>query len=68
MLMTTTSLIQINAKHFCAGIIVDEKGVVVKTAPILKYMIGWHINRVKAYTTVKKWGLIKCNGTTQKQP
>lgn len=47
-------LAQIDAKHFCAGIILkDEK--VVEAAPIVKYMIGWNRDKVRSYCKSKEW-------------
>lgn len=47
-------LIQITAKHFCAGLIVTD-GVVTFAAPIIKYMIDWRIERVRDYCKFKGW-------------
>lgn len=49
-----TMLAQISAPHFVAGLIF-ENGVVVETAPILKYMNGWMRNRVRTYCRQKGW-------------
>lgn len=39
---------------FCAG--VELKGsIVVKTAPILKYMLGWSVERVYSYARNRGW-------------
>lgn len=42
------SLIRIDAPHFCAGVELCD-GKVVKTAPIVKYMKGWNIQKVINY-------------------
>lgn len=53
---TTITLIRIVAPHFCAGILISTKNdVVVRTAPILKYMRGWETGRVLAYAEKKGW-------------
>lgn len=49
----------IDAPHFCAGVELFD-GKVVKTAPILKYMMGWDVNKVTSYCgritrKKKKW-------------
>lgn len=48
------TLIRITAPHFVAGLLL-EKDRVVMTAPILKYMLGWHVVKVKTYARKKKW-------------
>jgi len=49
-------LAQITANHFVAGIWI-VRGRVTDAAPIIKYMIGWHANRVKAYCDKKGWSV-----------
>jgi hypothetical protein len=51
-----THLYQITAPHFCAGFI-RVNGVVAVAAPILSYMKGWPIGKVKRYCAQKEWGL-----------
>jgi len=47
---------RIVAPHFVAGIdVVDDH--VVFSAPILRYMIGWHVDRVWNYCIIKGWDL-----------
>ena len=59
-------LIRITAPHFVAGIITDaalgyndsypdEPVLIHKTAPILKYMKTWSINRIARYCRLKGW-------------
>jgi hypothetical protein len=55
--LTATHLYQITSPHFCAGII-RVNGVVAKAAPILSYMTGWPIGKVKRYCAQKGWGLV----------
>lgn len=50
-------LLRITANHFCAGAETDKNEVVVKTAPILKYMKGRTIWWIKRYCKKKKWEL-----------
>lgn len=50
-----SSMIRISAAHFVAGLVLDENDVVVRAAPILKYMIGWSWQRVLHYCTIKRW-------------
>lgn len=47
----------INAPHFYAGIEV-QNDTVVKAAPILGYMHGWHMMRVNDYAKRRGWLII----------
>ena len=51
-------LIRITAPHFVAGAI-TEVGIgndyVAKAAPIIRYMKGWPVYKVKAYCAKKRW-------------
>ena len=47
-------LLQLTAKHFCAGLIV-QNGRVTVTAPILRYMHGWMLARVEEYAQAAGW-------------
>jgi len=47
-------LYSVEAPHFCCGLTV-ERGFVTTTAPIVKYMVGWTLTKVKAYCSAKKW-------------
>jgi hypothetical protein len=52
--MTIETLVCVHSSYFQAGIVlVDDK--VTETAPILKYMMGWSREKVRAYVTEKKW-------------
>ena len=48
--MKRDKLYTILSPKFIAGIIVDSQGKVIKTAPILKALKGWHIDEVIAWT------------------
>lgn len=48
-------MIRITAPHFCAGLVLDDLGVVTRAAPILRYMLGWRASRVVTYATRKGW-------------
>ncbi len=56
-------LIQLTAKHFCAGLIV-QNGRVTVTAPILRYMAGWTVARVRQYAVGKGWRVAVVNPAT----
>lgn len=47
-------LCRIVAKHFVAGLVLSDN-VVVRTAPILRYMKGWALFDVRAYCDRKGW-------------
>lgn len=46
---------QITAPHFCAGIVFVAR-VCTEPAPILRYMRGWTVERVRDYCATKQWG------------
>ena len=52
-------LVRITSSYFCVGIVFEGiygKGDrVVKTAPILKYMMGWSMDDVIKYMRKKGW-------------
>ncbi len=45
---------RITAPHFCAGLTLGH-GRIEETAPILAYMRGWSIERVRDYCDRKGW-------------
>jgi hypothetical protein len=49
-------LIQITSNYFCAGLILDDF-VCTESAPILRYMRGWCLAKIKAYSQSKGWKL-----------
>jgi hypothetical protein len=51
---TKTKLGWISAKHFTAGVVV-ENNYIVETAPILKYMMGWSVLHLKDYINRRGW-------------
>ena len=53
---TERALYRISAWHFVVGF-ETEDGKVVFSAPILKYMVGWNVGRVKQYCKTKGWKL-----------
>lgn len=42
------------ASNFTAGIVLEDN-VVVKAAPIVKYMNGWTLSRVEDYCRKRHW-------------
>jgi len=46
--------LRITAPHFCAAVLVRKESV-YRTAPILRYMVGWTPIRVKRYAKAKGW-------------
>ena len=56
--MQTTNFVlyRISAPHFVAGIIQDtETSQITDAAPILRYMVGWNIEKVLDYVERKRW-------------
>lgn len=52
------TVLRIKAPHFVAGMVYsDAAKSVTKTAPIVGYMLGWGMQRVKQYTRKKGWEL-----------
>jgi len=49
-------LLQITAPHFVAGLVIEE-GSVKRVAPIIKYMRGYTIEKVRKYCERKGWTL-----------
>lgn len=49
-----TSLYRIVAPHFVCGIVVNG-GVATEAAPIIRYMIGWKVDRMREYCAGKRW-------------
>lgn len=50
-------LAAIDAPHFYAGIVLEDD-VVVRAAPIVKYMRGWTRDKVRAYCQRKGWKVL----------
>ena len=51
------TLLQIRSRYFCAGVVLDEHGRVLRVAPILRnhIMQGWSEWRVRGYAKNRKW-------------
>ena len=49
-------VIQIQAPHFCASIVLVNNEV-VEAAPIVKYMVGWQLDHIERYCAQKRWRL-----------
>jgi hypothetical protein len=47
-------IIVITAPHFVAGVCL-QNDTVVRAAPILKYMVGWHFTKIEEYVAKKHW-------------
>ena len=48
-------MLRITAKHMCAGVFLNEQGLVIKTAPILHYMMDWNKEQLERYCHYKNW-------------
>lgn len=49
--------LQISSDYFMAALVI-KNGIVETSAPILKYMEGWTVDRVKEYCREKHWEVI----------
>jgi hypothetical protein len=55
---TNNDLIRITSNYFCAGAELHPLNLIcVKSANIIKYMIGWKFGKIKSYCDKKKWKL-----------
>lgn len=54
-----SKLIRVIAPHFVAGFETD--GVVIRAAPIMKYMVGWTDEKTRSYILKKGWTATVCN-------
>ena len=54
--MSHEMVIHLSSGYFCAAVVTKD-ATVIRTAPILKHMNGWSIERVKAYANKKGWKL-----------
>lgn len=48
-------VIRIVARHFVAAVVLDGAAVVVRAAPIVRYMTGWSCSRVLDYCQRRHW-------------
>lgn len=48
-------LVQVTAPHFCAGIVINERGMCVEAAPILRWCIGKRTGFLQDYVKRKGW-------------
>ncbi|WLA75058.1 hypothetical protein QIH77_07625 [Bradyrhizobium diazoefficiens] len=48
-------MIIIDAPHFHAAVVIGHTNRVIRTAPILAYMLGWDRQRVLGYADRKGW-------------
>ncbi|NYG46383.1 hypothetical protein GGD67_003854 [Bradyrhizobium sp. IAR9] len=56
----TPGLLRISAPHYCAGAEVIDGIVSGNVAPIIRYMRGWRIERVRSYCRQRQWQLLEC--------
>lgn len=49
------SVIQIYMPTATAGVVFNEREITIKAAPIIKYMKGWHVNKVISYCNKRNW-------------
>lgn len=48
------TIIRIDSGFFCAGCKITAN-VCTEAAPIIKYMVGWHVDRIKKYARNRGW-------------
>lgn len=48
----------IDAPHFYVGLAVSEDKLVLVAPPIVRYMLGWDIEKVTKYCSKKGWKVI----------
>jgi hypothetical protein len=53
--MNDPRLIRVSAPHFVAGAVLNDRDIVVFTAPIISYMKGWTSDKVRQYCERKGW-------------
>ena len=46
--------LRISAPHFVVGVVHDGRNI-IRTAPIVSYMLGWRIEQVLDYCKKKHW-------------
>ena len=56
------TLFRISAAHFVAGLGVSIDSHVNWSAPILGYMVGWDLPRVRQHCAQKKWMIEEIGG------
>lgn len=59
-MMNKTILFQINASHFCAGGVIENR-LIINAAPIIKYMIGWNVEKAYYFCIKRKWNIKSYN-------
>lgn len=50
-----TCIIRVEAPHFVAGLILNEAGICVEAAPILRWAVGKRREELLPYFKRKKW-------------
>ncbi|MDP6154033.1 MAG: hypothetical protein QF785_11685 [Phycisphaeraceae bacterium] len=57
-------LVRIDAPLFCAGLecqFIDGEYVAVNSAPVIKDMVGWDIDRILNFCRARRWGTCVSN-------
>jgi len=52
----------VDGGHFVAALIVNDKGLVIDSAPILKYYVGGTLYGFKRYCEKRKWKITPLYG------
>jgi hypothetical protein len=48
------TLVLVEAPRFTAGLVLHDN-VVIKTAPIARYMVGWSLDKLRKHCERKQW-------------
>lgn len=57
-------LLRLVAPHFVAGVLVDERGLVVEAAPIVGYSVGWTGANLRKYAARRGWSAAYLSAST----
>lgn len=53
-----TCIVRVEAPHFVAGIILNEAGICIEAAPILRWAVGKRREELLPYFKRKKWAAL----------
>lgn len=51
---TAEQLLSVDAPYFCCGLVLVNDHA-IRTAPIVRYMLGWHRNHIERYCRSRGW-------------
>lgn len=56
---------QVTAPHFCAGFTLTERGTIVRSAPIIKWVKAHSLASIQAYCKRKGWKIEELKSSSQ---